>query len=136
MVEAEGFTTPELREVEVKILEAQEKVLALESELCVALRVLASSHAARMRATAAAIAKLDVTVALTEVAVERISTEVNEPAIDRTIEILRRPSRSFGQLAHTAPRQGGAPRTHQFAGHLRYDTFPDVEPKATRCVHG
>jgi DNA mismatch repair protein MutS len=70
LVNAERFTTPELKELETKILEAEEKILAIERELFEQLRVLASSHAARIKATAAAVAELDVTVALAEVAAE------------------------------------------------------------------
>ena len=70
LVNAERFTTPELKELEGKILEAEEKILAIERELFEQLRALAASHAARIKATAAAIAELDVTVALAEVAAE------------------------------------------------------------------
>jgi DNA mismatch repair protein MutS len=70
LVNAERFTTSELKELEVKILEAEEKMLAIERELFEALRVFASSQAPRIKATAAAVAELDVTVALAEVAVE------------------------------------------------------------------
>lgn len=70
LVNAERFTTPELKELEVKILEAEEKMLAIERTMFEALRVSASSEAARIKATAAAVAELDVTVALTDAAVE------------------------------------------------------------------
>ncbi|MBZ5604673.1 MAG: DNA mismatch repair protein MutS [Acidobacteriia bacterium] len=70
LVNAERFTTPELKELEGKILEAEEKMLAIEREIFEQLRALASSHAARIKSTAAAVAELDVTVALAEVAVE------------------------------------------------------------------
>ena len=70
LVNAERFTTPELKELEVKILEAEEKMLAIERTMFEALRVHASSEAARIKATAAAVAELDVTIALTDVAVE------------------------------------------------------------------
>jgi DNA mismatch repair protein MutS len=70
LVNAERFTTPELKELEVKILEAEERSLAIERELFEQLRLLASSHAARIKATAAAVAELDVAVALAEVAAE------------------------------------------------------------------
>ena len=69
LVNAERFTTPELKELEVKILEAEEKMLAIEREMFEALRAFASSQAARIKASAAAIAELDVTVALADVAV-------------------------------------------------------------------
>jgi DNA mismatch repair protein MutS len=70
LVNAERFTTPELKELEGKILEAEEKILALEREIFETLRAMACAHASRIKATAAAIAELDVTVALAEVAAE------------------------------------------------------------------
>ncbi len=70
LVNAERFTTPELKELEVKILEAEENILALEREIFEQIRALATSHAARIKATAAAVAELDLTVALAEVAAD------------------------------------------------------------------
>jgi DNA mismatch repair protein MutS len=69
LVNAERFTTPELKELEAKILEAEEKMLAIEREIFESLRTLACAEAARIKATAAAVAELDVTVALAETAV-------------------------------------------------------------------
>ena len=68
LVNAERFTTPELKELEVKILEAEERMLAIERELFESLRLLISAAASRIKATAAGLAELDVTVALAEVA--------------------------------------------------------------------
>ncbi|MBV9401117.1 MAG: DNA mismatch repair protein MutS [Bryobacterales bacterium] len=70
LVNAERFTTPELKELETKILEADDSILALEREIFEGLRSLASSHAGRIKATAAAVAELDCTVALAEVAAQ------------------------------------------------------------------
>jgi DNA mismatch repair protein MutS len=70
LVNAERFTTPELKELESKILEAEEKMLALEREIFQELRQYAAEHAMRIRQTAAAIAELDVTCALAQVAAE------------------------------------------------------------------
>jgi DNA mismatch repair protein MutS len=70
LVNAERFTTPELKELEGKILEAEEKILTLEREIFETLRAMACLHAGRIKATAAAVAELDVTVALAEVAAE------------------------------------------------------------------
>ena len=70
LVNAERYTTPELKELETKILEAEERILALERELFEQLRILAGANASRIKATAAAIAELDVTVALADVAAE------------------------------------------------------------------
>jgi DNA mismatch repair protein MutS len=70
LVNAERFTTPELKDLEGKILEAEEKILTLEREIFETLRAMACAHASRIKATAAAVAELDVTVALAEVAAE------------------------------------------------------------------
>ncbi len=70
LVNAERFTTPELKELESKVLDAEEKILALEREIFQELRLFAAEHAARIRQTAAAIAELDVTCALAQVAAE------------------------------------------------------------------
>ena len=68
LVGAERFTTPELKELEVKILEAEERMLEIERSLFEALRALCAAHAARIKATAAAVAEVDVMVALADVA--------------------------------------------------------------------
>ena len=70
LVNAERFTTPELKVLEVKILEAEEKILTIEKEIFEQLRALAATHAVRIKSSAAAIAELDVTLALAEVAAE------------------------------------------------------------------
>jgi DNA mismatch repair protein MutS len=70
LVNAERFTTPELKELEAKILEAEERILGIERELFQDVRAFAAAHAARIRETAAAIAELDVTAALAQVAAE------------------------------------------------------------------
>lgn len=68
LVNAERFTTPELKELEVKILEAEDRMLTIEREIFEALRALCAAHASRIKATAAAVAELDATVALADVA--------------------------------------------------------------------
>jgi len=68
LVNAERFTTPELKELEVKILEAEERMLAIEREIFERLRLLVGSRAAEIKATAAGVAELDASVALAEVA--------------------------------------------------------------------
>lgn len=70
LVNAERFTTPELKELESKILDAEEKMLALEREIFAQLRAFAAEHAGRIRKTAAAVAELDVTCTLAQVAAE------------------------------------------------------------------
>jgi DNA mismatch repair protein MutS len=70
LVNAERFTTPELKELERKILEAEEKMLEIERDVFAKLRAFAAGEAPRIRAAAASIAELDVTAALAQVAAE------------------------------------------------------------------
>ncbi|MEJ7604918.1 MAG: DNA mismatch repair protein MutS [Bryobacteraceae bacterium] len=68
LVNAERFTTPELKVLESKVLSAEEKILELERQIFTEVRLFAAQHAGRIRATAAAVAELDVHAALAEVA--------------------------------------------------------------------
>jgi DNA mismatch repair protein MutS len=70
LVNAERFTTPELKDYERKVLDAEDKILTLEKELFAEVRKFAAAHAQRIRATAAAVAEIDVTAALAQVAAE------------------------------------------------------------------
>jgi DNA mismatch repair protein MutS len=68
LVGSERFITQELKEYEDKILNAEERILALENELFDALRDRVRAEAGRLRSTAEALAKLDVLASLAEVA--------------------------------------------------------------------
>jgi DNA mismatch repair protein MutS len=68
LVNAERFTTPELKELESKILDAEDKILSIERELFTAVRTFAATHAERIRLAANAIAELDLTAGLAQVA--------------------------------------------------------------------
>jgi len=70
LANAERFTTPELKDYERKVLDAEEKILALERELFADVRLRTAAQAQRIRATASAVAELDVTAALAQVAAE------------------------------------------------------------------
>ena len=70
LANAERFTTPELKDYERKVLDAEEKILALEKDLFAEVRKKAAAHAQRIRASAGAIAELDVTTSLAQVATE------------------------------------------------------------------
>ncbi|MCE5310041.1 MAG: DNA mismatch repair protein MutS [Acidobacteriales bacterium] len=70
LVNAERFTTPELKELESKILEAEEKILDIERRIFGEVRAATAECAPRIRATAQAVAELDVAAALAQVAVE------------------------------------------------------------------
>jgi DNA mismatch repair protein MutS len=70
LANAERFTTPELKDYERKVLDAEEKILELERELFADVRLRTAAQAQRIRATASAVAELDVTAALAQVAAE------------------------------------------------------------------
>jgi DNA mismatch repair protein MutS len=71
LVGAERFTTPELKEYEGKILDAQEKIVEIERRLFGALRTTIAGEAKRIRQTALALAEVDVLASLAHVAALR-----------------------------------------------------------------
>ena len=60
LVNAERFTTPELKEYEAKILDAQEKIVEIERRIFAELRAAIAAEARRIRQTALALAEVDV----------------------------------------------------------------------------
>jgi DNA mismatch repair protein MutS len=60
LVNAERFSTPELKEYESRILSAEEKILEIEKQRFLEIRNKIAQEARRIRETAAAIAELDV----------------------------------------------------------------------------
>ncbi len=60
LVNAERFTTPELKEYEAKILDAQEKIVEIERRIFAELRSAIAGEARRIRQTALALAEVDV----------------------------------------------------------------------------
>jgi DNA mismatch repair protein MutS len=71
LVGAERFTTPELKEYEGKILDAQEKIIEIERRLFTELRTAIAAEAKRIRQTALALAEVDVLASLAHVAALR-----------------------------------------------------------------
>ncbi len=89
---AERYVTPELKEYEEKVLTAEEKSKQLEYSVFVELRELVAAAAARLQATADALAEIDVLSSLAEMARSRNyvrPTVVAEPVLD--IEAGRHP---------------------------------------------
>src|SRR6202453_1396378 len=66
LVGAERFTTPELKEYEAKILDAQEKIVEIERRLFTELRSAIAAEAKRIRQTALALAEVDVLASLAQ----------------------------------------------------------------------
>ncbi|MFZ1919754.1 MAG: DNA mismatch repair protein MutS [Terriglobales bacterium] len=71
LVNAERFTTPELKEYESKILDAQEKIVEIERRLFADLRSAIAAEAKRIRQTALALAEVDVLACLAHIAALR-----------------------------------------------------------------
>jgi DNA mismatch repair protein MutS len=71
LVNAERFTTPELKEYESKILDAQEKIVEIERRIFAQLRAAIAAEAKRIRQTALALAEIDVLACLAHIAALR-----------------------------------------------------------------
>jgi DNA mismatch repair protein MutS len=71
LVNAERFTTPELKQYETKVLEAEEKIVEIERRLFAELRTAIAGEAKRIRQTSLALAEADVLLALANIAAER-----------------------------------------------------------------
>jgi len=71
LVGAERFTTPELKEYEAKILDAQEKIVEIERRLFTELRTAIAAEAKRIRQTALALAEVDVLASMAHIAALR-----------------------------------------------------------------
>jgi DNA mismatch repair protein MutS len=83
LVNAERFTSGELKEYERKVLSAEERVLEIERRLYGEMREAIAREAARLRRAAAAIAQLDVLVDFARIAAARnyARPEFTEPAL-------------------------------------------------------
>jgi DNA mismatch repair protein MutS len=71
LVGAERFTTPELKEYEAKILDAQEKIVEIERRLFTELRTGIAAEAKRIRQAALALAEIDLLASLAHIAALR-----------------------------------------------------------------
>jgi DNA mismatch repair protein MutS len=70
LANAERYTTPELKELEAKVLAAEDKILQLEREIFGELRLFTAGFANQIKNAAQTIAELDVSAALAQAAVE------------------------------------------------------------------
>jgi len=85
LVNAERFTSPELKEYERKILAADERILEIERQLFIDIRSGVAANAARLRRTAAAVAQMDVLTAFAKLSADRGYTR---PEFNSTGELL------------------------------------------------
>jgi DNA mismatch repair protein MutS len=87
LANAERFSTPELKEYESKILDAEEKIVEIERRIFAGLRSRISGEARRIRQSALALAEVDVLASFAQLAAERgYSRPQFEPT--RDLEII------------------------------------------------
>jgi DNA mismatch repair protein MutS len=84
LVNAERFTTPELKEYETKVLDAQEKIVEIERRLFAELRAAIAGEAKRIRQTALALAEIDV---LTGFATQAANRSYCRPTLDDSNDV-------------------------------------------------
>jgi DNA mismatch repair protein MutS len=84
LVNAERFTTPELKEYEAKILDAEEKIVEIERRIFAELRASLAGEARRIRQTALALAEVDALGSFAHLAVLR---NYSRPQFDDSSDI-------------------------------------------------
>jgi DNA mismatch repair protein MutS len=88
LVNAERFTTPELKQYEAKVLDAQEKIVEIERRLFAELRTEVSTHARRIRQTALALAEVDVLTCFAHNAANRAYCRPQFESEGRVLEVV------------------------------------------------
>lgn len=88
LVNAERFTTPELKEYEAKVLDAQEKIVEIERRLFTELRSAIAAEAKRIRQTSLALAEVDVLASLAFIAQNRAYCRPHFVADSSELEII------------------------------------------------
>ena len=109
LVNAERFTSGELKEYERKVLSAEERILEIERRLYGEIREGIACEANRLRQTAAAIGQLDVLVNFARIAASR-----NYTRPEFTQESITENKRNTSRANHSL--QNGAPGTLMVAG--------------------
>ena len=88
LVNAERYTTPELKEYETKVLDAQEKIVEIERRLFTELRTAIAAEARRIRQTSLALAEVDVLASLAFIAQNRGYCRPKFTAESEELEII------------------------------------------------
>lgn len=68
--------------------------------------------------------------------VQKISSEVTDAAIDKTLDILRKQRRTFSQRAHDAPAQAGDRVTVDFEGKIDGEAFAGGKAQSFQFIIG
>ena len=85
LVGAERFTTPELKEYETKVLDAEEKIVEIERRLFTELRLAIAAESRRIRQSALALAEIDVLLSFAHLAALR---NYCRPQFDGSAQVL------------------------------------------------
>jgi DNA mismatch repair protein MutS len=85
LVGAERFTTPELKEYETKVLDAEEKIVEIERRLFTELRTSIAAESRRIRQSALAVAEIDVLLSFAHLAALR---NYCRPQFDDSTQLL------------------------------------------------
>jgi len=85
LVGAERFTTPELKEYETKVLDAEEKIVEIERRLFAELRLAIAAESRRIRQSALAVAEVDVLLSFAHLAALR---NYCRPQFDDSTQLL------------------------------------------------
>ncbi len=133
LVNAERYITPELKEFETRVLEAQEKVLELESSIFAEVREVVAGFSERIRVTASTLATLDVALSLADVsqAQNYVRPEVCEGSI---IEIKEGRHPVIEGSAKATGNEGFVPndiRIDSTDGQIHIITGPNMAGKST-----
>jgi DNA mismatch repair protein MutS len=141
LVNAERFTTPELKEYEAKVLDAQEKIVEIERRLFAELRAAIAGEAKRIRQTSLALAEVDVLASLAFIAQNRAycrpqfaSADPADPEAKDALEIIegRHPVLELGELTGSNDRFVPNDLYMDSAGHsILLLTGPNMGGKST-----
>src|SRR5262249_8370338 len=127
------FTTTELGELEAKIANAADRALGLELEIFERLAATITAASADIKAAAEALATLDVTAALAQLAVER---DYVRPEVDRSLDFIIEGGRhAIVEQALTEPFVANdcdlSPPAEASAGRIWLLTGPNMAGKST-----
>jgi DNA mismatch repair protein MutS len=103
LVNAERFTTPELKEYEQKILTAHERSIEIEKQLFAELRVQVLNAGSRIRATSAAVAEIDLLANFAHLAAQ---CQYVEPLLEQSGCVLEIAAGRHPVIEHMMDRSG------------------------------
>lgn len=130
LTNCERFITPDLKQLEGRILGAHEKSVQLETQLFEQVRAEAASHLERVQATASAVAQLDV---LTSFAAVSVANGYQRPEVNLSGKIILKESRHpvVEQMLDGAPFVPNDVELDQEEHRVAIITGPNMAGKST-----